>query len=141
MPRPSNLTDLLVLIAALCLFTRPTVAQEQARSPQSSTCHERMVALSERASVLATKAQEHNRFALDHAEKYKLEFQTCELAKKANTRPQLDACLSLLDRAEQRAQRGNKAAEAIAKESAALQAESSAHNKTCPSNRVQVVQQ
>jgi hypothetical protein len=117
------------------------MAQSQPQAPVGNTCQERMLALAQRASALAARADEHNRFALDHAEKYKLEIQTCELAKKANTRQQLEACLLLLDKAEQRAAKGNKLAEALSRESTELKAASSAHNKSCPAHQVLVVQQ
>ena len=134
MPKLFALAAPLAVLALQGSFPAPAHAQEKTIPPTAGTCQDRMLALAQRASALVTMIQEHNRFAINHAEKYKIELQTCEIAKKANTRPQLEACLSLLDRAEQRAQLGNKAAAAISTESAALQAASGAHNNSCPAH-------
>jgi hypothetical protein len=72
---------------------------------------------------------------------YKLEIATCELAKKANTLPQLQACLVLLDKAQARADKGNQIGQALASDTESLQASASAHNKRCPLQQIQVVKQ
>lgn len=98
-----------------------------------------MHALAERASALAARVHAHNRFAQDHAGKYRQEVATCEIARKSQSRPQLEACLALLDRAERRAQQGNQVGTAIERDAAALQQAADAHNRACPAHRVMVV--
>jgi hypothetical protein len=139
-----------LLLWALPMSACPPTAAQPASAPRAAEaaydggtprCEAQMRALTERGFALTRRSLEHRRFAEDHDAKYKLEIATCELAKKSQSRPQLEACVALLDRAEARAREGNRIGDQIGRETAALQAASAEHNRRCPLHQVRVVAQ
>ena len=120
----------------------PSSSDRAVRQAQAGpSCEDGIRSLLERAFDIITRTKEHNGFTIDHAEKYKLEVTTCEIARKTNNLSQLKACLALLDRAQLRADKGNQLAEILTKDAESLRAAASGQNQRCPLHQVQVVRQ
>jgi hypothetical protein len=138
----STLALLLVLSAAGIGFAQTPAAQAQ-NAPTlpatPATCEADLRILADTAIQTVRRAEEHNRLAREHAERYKREMAICEIARKSNTKPELEACLTLLDKAEARAQHGNQLAAALAKDTESLRVRTARHNKRCPLLQLQLL--
>lgn len=104
------------------------------------SCQEDMQRMADRAMTLQREALAQQRDAEQHAQRYRVEVTTCEMARKSKSQTELQACVALLDKAEARAQRGNERAEKVNTERAALQVDLDQHNRRCPKLQVRLLE-